>query len=118
MTAMCLRTARGWCLPNLLPGTRHPTGRASSRVRPAGPLDSIECSDVMTVPLPAGIPHKRLWCPGWNIGTTGVWWETNETLLLDAVIKNQSDLVRCQMAGRGVCLPARSQLPQPEGMEP
>ena len=44
----------------------------------------------------------RLWDAYSDRGTWGVWWETNETVLLDAVVQGHSYLVRC-WATSGAC---------------
>ena len=72
------------------------------RVRPVGPIESIDPSHVITLPLPEGIPHLTLWHWYSDRGTWGVWWESNETVLLDAVVDDSSYLVRCATTG-GAC---------------
>lgn len=69
------------------------------RVRPVGPLDSVESDSVTTLQLPQGILGMRLWDPYSDRGTWGVWWETNETVLLDAIVDDRSYLVRCWADG-------------------
>lgn len=72
------------------------------RVRPVGPIDSVDPSDVTTLGLPEGVPHLTLWHRYADRGTWGVWWETDETVLLDAVVDGRSYLVRCTTTG-GAC---------------
>ncbi len=72
------------------------------RVRPVGPIESVDPSHVITLPLPEGIPHLTLWHWYSDRGTWGVWWESNETVLLDAVVDGSSYLVRCAVTG-GAC---------------
>jgi hypothetical protein len=75
---------------------------AQLRVRPTGSLTSVDPADITPLQLPDGIPNMRLWDAYTDRGTWGVWWETNETILLDAVIGGQSHLVRCWASG-GSC---------------
>ena len=72
------------------------------RVRPAGPLDAVNPDDIVTLPLPTGIPAMRLWNAWSDRGTWGVWWESDDTVLLDAIVDKHSYLVRCSATG-GTC---------------
>ena len=72
------------------------------RVRPAGPLDSVAPDDIVTLQLPTGVPSMRLWNAWSDRGTWGVWWESAETVLLDAIVDGHSYLVRCSATG-GAC---------------
>jgi hypothetical protein len=72
------------------------------RVRPVGPLASVEDGDVTSLQLPGGVPSMRLWDATTDRGTWGVWWETSETVLLDAIVEGESHLVRC-WATAGSC---------------
>lgn len=75
---------------------------AQLRVRPVGPLGAVEPDSITTLQLPDGILGMRLWDAYSDRGTWGVWWETNETVLLDAIVDGQSSLVRCWADG-GTC---------------
>ena len=44
----------------------------------------------------------RLWNAWSDRGTWGVWWESAETVLLDAIVDGHSYLVRCSTTG-GAC---------------
>jgi hypothetical protein len=68
------------------------------RVRPAGALAAVAPEDITTLELPDGIPTMRLWDAYSDRGIWGVWWETNDTVLLDAVVAGRSYLVRCWAA--------------------
>ena len=72
------------------------------RVRPVGAVGSLEAGEVITMKLPQGIPTMRLWDSHSDRGTWGVWWETNETVLLDAFRQGHSYLVRCSTTS-GAC---------------
>ncbi|GAA4406558.1 hypothetical protein GCM10023168_21610 [Fodinibacter luteus] len=69
------------------------------RVRPA---QSGQPGDIVTLQLPQGIPSMRLWDAATDRGTWMVWWETNQTVLLDAPVANHSYLVRCSTSN-GAC---------------
>ena len=56
----------------------------------------------MTLQLPEGIPEMRLWDAYSDRGMWWLWWETDETVLLDASRDGQSHLVRCS-ANDGAC---------------
>jgi hypothetical protein len=63
------------------------------RVRPVG---SDDPNDVVRLRLPEGVPRERLWDPVTDEGTLGVWWETNQTVLLESTVEAGSEhLVRC-----------------------
>lgn len=68
------------------------TSDARLRVRPVG---SNKPDDVVSLMLPDGIPEMRLWDAYSDRGMWWVWWETNQTVLLDASGDGQSYLVRC-----------------------
>ena len=70
------------------------------RVRPVA--QPVQPGDIVTLQLPQGIPSMRLWDAWTDRGTWMVWWETNETVLLDAVVDGHSYLVRCSTSG-GAC---------------
>lgn len=72
------------------------------RVRPADDIGSVDPEDISGFALPEGIPHASLWDPYNDRGTWGVWWESDETVLLDAVVDRHSYLVRCPTDG-GTC---------------
>jgi hypothetical protein len=72
------------------------------RVRPAGPLDSVAPDDIVSLQLPTGVPSMRLWNAWTDRGTWGVWWESDETVLLDAEVDEHSYLVRCSTTD-GAC---------------
>ncbi|GAA6526284.1 hypothetical protein [Intrasporangium sp. DVR] len=65
------------------------------RVGPLRPVESMELSDITTLQLPEGIPHKPLFSSSIDYGTPFVWWETDDSLLLEAVVEGRSHLVRC-----------------------
>jgi len=69
------------------------------RVRPAGSAATVNADDVVALQLPDGIPSMELWDSYSDRGTWGVWWETDETLLLDAEVEDHSYLVRCPANG-------------------
>ena len=72
------------------------------RVRPVGPAESLEPGDVVPLQLPEGIPSMGLWDSYSDRGTWGVWWETNDSVLVDAEVEGNSHLVRCPTNG-GEC---------------
>ena len=84
------------------PGESAGCCEAHLQVRPVGPSATAGSSDVTVLRLPDGIPGMRLWDPYSDRGTWGVWWESNETILLDAVVAEHSHLVRCY-ATSGEC---------------
>ncbi len=84
------------------PGESAGCCEAHLQVRPARPSATAGSGDVTVLRLPDGIPGMRLWDPYSDRGTWGVWWESNETILLDAVVDQHSHLVRCQ-ATSGEC---------------
>ena len=63
---------------------------------------SVQPGDLVTLQLPQGIPSMRLWDARTDRGTWMVWWETNQTVLLDASVANHSYLVRCSTRN-GAC---------------
>lgn len=65
------------------------------RVRPVGDIESVEPRTITTFELPEGIPMGTLWRAYSDRGIWGVWWESDQSVLLDAVIDGQSYLVRC-----------------------
>jgi hypothetical protein len=65
------------------------------RVRPVGPIESVDPTDVVKLHLPQGIPSMRLWDAYSDRGMWWVWWESNETVLLDASRAGDSYLMRC-----------------------
>lgn len=71
------------------------------RVRPVGPLETVDPGDITTLQLPEGIPGMRLWDAYSDRGASA-WWETNETVLLVAVVEAHGYLVRCWATG-GAC---------------
>jgi len=77
-----------------------PTDRCTTelRVRPVGPIEEEAPENISALGLPDGIPHVRLWTHT-DRGTYGVWWETDDTILVDAIIEGQSYLVRCPVDG-------------------
>ena len=72
------------------------------RVRPAGSAATVRADEVAVLQVPAGIPSMALWDSYSDRGTWGVWWETDETVLLDAEVGDHSYLVRCPADG-GTC---------------
>ena len=82
------------------PGDSSPDCCATQlRVRPAGTLAAVDPSDVITLKLPEGIPSMRLWDAFTDRGMWWVWWESNQTVLLDASLNGHSYLVRCWTTG-------------------
>ena len=69
------------------------------RVRAVGPIESVGRREVDSLDLPEGIPHETLWHSYSDRGTWGVWWESDDTVLLDAIIDGNSYLVRCPVTG-------------------
>lgn len=63
------------------------------RVRPIA--QPGQPGDLVTLQLPHGIPSMRLWDARTDRGTWMVWWETNQTVLLDASVDSHSYLLRC-----------------------
>ena len=84
------------------PGESAGCCKAHLQVRPASPSASAGSGDVTVLRLPDGIPGMRLWDAASDRGTWGVWWESNDTVLLDAVVAEHSHLVRCH-ATSGEC---------------
>ena len=71
-------------------------GPTRLRIRAAGSAESATADDVVALDVPDGIPAMALRDPYSDRGTWGVWWETDETLLLDAEVGGESPpLVRC-----------------------
>lgn len=64
-------------------------------MRPVGDIESVEPRTITTFELPEGIPMGTLWRAYSDRGIWGVWWESDQSVLLDAVIDGQSYLVRC-----------------------
>jgi len=63
------------------------------RIRPVGSEDP---GDVVRMRLPEGVPEERLWDAETDEGTLDVWWETNQSLLLETTVYAAGDnLVRC-----------------------
>lgn len=69
------------------------------RVRRVGPVGTVESDHVTTLSLPEGTPHLNLWRESADYGFWGVWWESDDTVLLDVVIDDISHLVRCPVTG-------------------
>ena len=77
------------------PGESAGCCKAHLQVRPARPPATAGSGEATVLRLPDGIPGMRLWEASSDRGTWGVWWESNETILLDAVVDQHSHLVRC-----------------------
>ena len=58
-------------------------------------------SSITTLQLPEGVPGQPLWNPYTDRGAQA-WWETDDTVLLVAVVESRSYLVRCWATG-GAC---------------
>ncbi len=69
------------------------------RIRAAGSAASAIADDVVALDVPDGVPAMALWESYSDRGTWGVWWETDETLLVDAEVGGDSYLVRCPADG-------------------
>ena len=75
---------------------------AHLQVRAARPSLTAASDDVTVLRLPDGIPGMRLWDAYSDRGTWGVWWESNEAVLVDAFVAEHSHLLRCH-ATSGEC---------------
>ena len=80
----------------------HPADCCATRLRVRPVAQSVQPGDIVTLQVPQGIPSMRLWDAGTDRGTWMVWWETNQTVLLDASVDNHSYLVRCSTRN-GAC---------------
>ena len=76
--------------------------KARLQVKTVGQSGAVAPGDVTVLQLPDGIPSMRLWEASSDRGIWGVWWESNETVLLDAIVDGHSYLVRCWATG-GAC---------------
>ena len=99
-TSSCLRTARRRCSPATLRGTRSCLPRPEIRVRPVGSEDP---SDVVRLRVPESRYNQPLYDFKTDKGTLGVWWETNETVLVTVLQESgRTDLMRCSITD-GAC---------------